>query len=718
MAVRRLFPRRQEDPLIQQLLQKARQEAAKSSAIGSPQMYQAAAGGGIGPVAGVLTAQVLAGARSRNALQAAQLKQEQTNIASSKLAEVLANRQVDGKIMGADGRFYDRTITPREQVTGFNQNLLGQTERMPPPPAGQEYVTQESYYKPVGGEFYKTYRDAVATTTGEGTGAVIDSSVAQAMGTSTEDEAQNLAIALKAKQAREMTGTPPSDLEKELIQETMTPTTVDIPGTPKADNFFAKAANFLTGKQNVKDIKATDLFELASASGRSPLEVYNYLQTQKTGGKTTYTKPEQKNVTTTIDGKESTETATLRYKTTIDMNGNTEQTIEKRKDGVFVELLPNERISGSLKNNKLNEKNTATLKKLENSVVKDVDKRGQRVIFDKNNPSDISLLKLINNNPSLFRIGSMYSTSNLQKAEPLALKTNLTKKIGYIGTKKDLTIDNRMDQIITLDQDLKNDNGEVIVSKGTYNSIDNEDDFNLIKSLAEATSVSERNLDKRIVLKDSGAMKKLGEDLQQKRNSLKGIYRLVTKIDNSDVGFNRFFDDFKSKYNTLLASGLEPKEIALRAARGETQGLIGALRLDVLGPGVVTEQDALRLLAFIGGQAGAFENVAVFREQIKGILDVAEQNFLEDYDLYNKLKSENPERYKYTINIKDVTKDFEKRAFFDNTTIPDLSSGAIKNAKQGSAIWNRLSKLIEDNPNTYQNMMTPLQLEALEEMLQ
>ena len=68
------FPRRQQDPLIQQLLEKARQEAAQSSAIGSPSMYQAAAGGGIGPVAGVLTAQELAGARSRNALQAAQLK--------------------------------------------------------------------------------------------------------------------------------------------------------------------------------------------------------------------------------------------------------------------------------------------------------------------------------------------------------------------------------------------------------------------------------------------------------------------------------------------------------------------------------------------------------------------------------------------------------------------------------------------------------------------
>ncbi len=32
------------------------------------------------------------------------------------------------------------------------------------------------------------------------------------------------------------------------------PTTVDIPGTPKADNILAKIGNIITGKQNVKDM--------------------------------------------------------------------------------------------------------------------------------------------------------------------------------------------------------------------------------------------------------------------------------------------------------------------------------------------------------------------------------------------------------------------------------------------------------------------------------
>ena len=212
-------------------------------------------------------------------------------------------------------------------------------------------------------------------------------------------------------------------------------------------------------------------------------------------------------------------------------------------------------------------------------------------------------------------------------------------------------------------------------------------------------------------------MNKSAKELQQKRNSLKGIYRLIKKVDNSDVGFNRFFDEFKAGYNTLIQNGLTPEEIALKAAKGETQGLIGALRIDVLGPGVVTEQDALRLLSFVGGQLGAFDNVAVFREQIKGILDQQEQSFQEDYEVYTNLQNENEDRYQYTPKIEDVTKTFETRAFFDDTTIPDLSSGSIKTAKPGSAIWNRLAKLIAENPNTYQNMITSLQLNALQEML-
>ena len=241
MAVfrRKGFPRRQEDPLIQQLLERARQEAAKSSAIGSPSMYKAAAGGGIGPVAGVLTAQVLGGIRSRNALQAAQLKEEQTNIASSKLAEVLANRQVDGKIMGADGRFYETTSSESIPIEEVNlADALKQTNSL-----GEGFVTP---IKP---------REEVVMQDGE-------------------PVVKQLPITLDQIPEEERflyTGT----------RDKYDPTTVDIAGTPKADNILAKIGNIITGKQNVKDIKAANLFELAAAARIPPEQMFAYLQAEE-----------------------------------------------------------------------------------------------------------------------------------------------------------------------------------------------------------------------------------------------------------------------------------------------------------------------------------------------------------------------------------------------------------------------------------------------------
>ena len=104
MAVRG-FPSRKEDPLIQQLLEKARREAAQSSAIGSPGMYKAAAGGGIGPVAGVLTAQVLAGARSKNALQAAENRLARQDEFATKVSEI--QRAIDAGDTSKDN-YFDR----------------------------------------------------------------------------------------------------------------------------------------------------------------------------------------------------------------------------------------------------------------------------------------------------------------------------------------------------------------------------------------------------------------------------------------------------------------------------------------------------------------------------------------------------------------------------------------------------------------------------------
>jgi len=222
---------RQTNPLIDELLKRAMQQGSSSV-----NQYTAESFGGNFPI-GSLTADVLKGVRRRTAENQAQMAIDDKNQA---MADLLAVRGDDRYTVDASGNITERTMMPREQVAGFDQSQLGQTEPMMP-------------------------------TSGEGTGVNIDSSVAQAMGTPTEDEAQNLAIALKASQARELTGLPASQLEQEVLKEEVTPTTFRY-GPEQDPNFFER--NVLD--KRLKGEEISNINQLAIKAGISPFDLQKY----------------------------------------------------------------------------------------------------------------------------------------------------------------------------------------------------------------------------------------------------------------------------------------------------------------------------------------------------------------------------------------------------------------------------------------------------------
>ena len=61
---------------------------------------------------------------------------------------------------------------------------------------------------------------------------------------------------------------------------------------------------------------------------------------------------------------------------------------------------------------------------------------------------------------------------------------------------------------------------------------------------------------------------------------------------------------------------LTPAEIKAAVARGQQQGLIGRFRIETVGGGVMTEQDALRIIMNLGGDVNAFQNKKIVAEQI------------------------------------------------------------------------------------------------------
>ena len=136
------FPRRQEDPKIERLLERARQQAQLANQIGSPEMYSAEAYGGNFPI-GTLTAQILGGARAGVAEREAQKRQEMSDVALNLLGSIEPNSQFDynNRTIYTDdkGNFLERT--PLADI------LKGPPEMVDSPGGGKEAASLEELAK-------------------------------------------------------------------------------------------------------------------------------------------------------------------------------------------------------------------------------------------------------------------------------------------------------------------------------------------------------------------------------------------------------------------------------------------------------------------------------------------------------------------------------------------------------------------------------------------
>ena len=134
--------------------------------------------------------------------------------------------------------------------------------------------------------------------------------------------------------------------------------------------------------------------------------------------------------------------------------------------------------------------------------------------------------------------------------------------------------------------------------------------------------------------------KTLRTDLKDDRTSLKRYTSYLKNVDDANVGLSRLADEMSSYFKTLLSSNakkydLTESELALRIAKGELQGLIGRSRIETVGGGVMTEQDALRIISNLGGNVDFLQNPEVVRAQISRM-------FEDKYNSYNgKLRDYN-----------------------------------------------------------------------------
>lgn len=182
-------------------------------------------------------------------------------------------------------------------------------------------------------------------------------------------------------------------------------------------------------------------------------------------------------------------------------------------------------------------------------------------------------------------------------------------------------------------------------------------------------------------------MNELKSGLIETETGLRKYTSYLENIDKAGVGLERLGDQLSSYFKTFLSTnaqiyGLSESELALRISQGQIQGLLGSARIETVGGGVMTEQDALRVLQNLGGDVTLLQNPEVVKAQISRL-------FGEKYRAYEgQLKN-----YNTQVDQFYGGKGYERRQplEFDTRLIDPsvLSSLGIQGSEEGEGTDNQ-----------------------------
>jgi len=128
----------------------------------------------------------------------------------------------------------------------------------------------------------------------------------------------------------------------------------------------------------------------------------------------------------------------------------------------------------------------------------------------------------------------------------------------------------------------------------------------------------------------------LRDKILQDEISLGKLSTYMKSVKDSNQGLALMADNFSAKMSTLFSSGvLNPKQLAAAKSEAELQGLIGENRLATVGGGTMTEQDALRVIARLGGNADAFRNKQRVQQAIADVYNDKYKMYKHDLESYN-----------------------------------------------------------------------------------
>jgi len=129
---------------------------------------------------------------------------------------------------------------------------------------------------------------------------------------------------------------------------------------------------------------------------------------------------------------------------------------------------------------------------------------------------------------------------------------------------------------------------------------------------------------------------KLELQLYDEKRAINRLNKYVETVGDLPQGVERLALDLSAKAKTMFGSKVSADEFKLLEGKAQIEALLGLFRESVVGPGVMTEYDAVRVLNALGGDpASALQNPGVLKSVLSDVLRDKQERFRILQEQYN-----------------------------------------------------------------------------------
>jgi len=120
----------------------------------------------------------------------------------------------------------------------------------------------------------------------------------------------------------------------------------------------------------------------------------------------------------------------------------------------------------------------------------------------------------------------------------------------------------------------------------------------------------------------------LRTEMADTENGVRTMTGYMKRVAKSPHGIELLVNKWVGKAKTMFGGDLSPENLSVLEQQGKLQGLLGKFRKEVVGPGVMTEYDAKRVIMAMGGEPDATRHPEIVRRLLAETL----QSKIESYN--------------------------------------------------------------------------------------